>query len=382
MSGFESIQVQGFRRLLGFSVILRQLNVLIGANGVGKTSLLEVFSLLGAAANGRLEPTLAAMGGLSEVMTRDRATSLVFKLRMPSPGHAPLDYYLQLAPMARSYGIVDELLSQRTDPRKTGPFRHIQASGADVRYSTPTQTGLLRPTWEHNPFETALSQVPKMYEEPERFRSRLGSAAFYGVMDVSTRSPVRLPQPMRPVTIPSPTGDDLVPYLYNLRETDPDRFETLTDTLRAAFPDFERLSFPPVATGTLSMTWKDVNFGTPLYMHQLSEGTLRFLWLTALLLSRHLPTVLLIDEPEVSLHPQLLRLVVALMREASQRTQLIVATHSDRFIRFLEPGEVLVCDAVDGETLMTRADSLDLGAWLADYSLDELWMMNVIGGRP
>jgi len=90
----------------------------------------------------------------------------------------------------------------------------------------------------------------------------------------------------------------------------------------------------------------------------------------------------LIDEPEVSLHPELLRLLADLMREASKRTQLIVATHSDRLIRFLKPEEVLVCDAEDGQTSVTWADKLDLEKWLAEYSLDEIWAMNLIGGRP
>jgi predicted ATPase len=181
--------------------------------------------------------------------------------------------------------------------------------------------------------------------------------------------------------MPGSNGEDLVSCLYYLRETDPDRFEIVEDTLAAAFPDFERLGFPPVAAGTLAMTWKDKNFSKPLYMHQLSEGTLRFLWLVTLLQSRDLTAVTLIDEPEVSLHPELLKLLADLMREASQRTQLIVATHSDRLIRFLEPNEVLVCDAEDGLATMTWADSLDLEKWLEDYSLDELWAMNVIGGR-
>lgn len=137
-----------------------------------------------------------------------------------------------------------------------------------------------------------------------------------------------------------------------------------------------------MAAGTLAMTWKERNFSHPFYMHQLSEGTLRFLWLITLLQSRDLTAVTLIDEPEVSLHPELLQMLADAMREASQRTQLIVATHSDRLIRFLEPKEVLVCDAEDGLTTLTWADTIDLEHWLADYTLDQLWAMNIIGGRP
>ncbi len=92
--------------------------------------------------------------------------------------------------------------------------------------------------------------------------------------------------------------------------------------------------------------------------------------------------VTLIDEPEVSLHPELLQQLAHAMREASQRTQLIVATHSDRLIGFLEPKEVLVCNTEDRLTTLTWADSIELEHWLKDYSLDRLWAMNIIGGRP
>ena len=106
-------------------------------------------------------------------------------------------------------------------------------------------------------------------------------------------------------------------------------------------------------------------------MHQLSEGTLRFLWLATLLQSPSLTALTLLDEPEVSLHPELLSLLAELMQEASSRTQLVVATHSDRLIRFLQPKEVVVMDAdEDGMTTMKWADELDLDAWLKDFPLD------------
>ncbi len=193
---------------------------------------------------------------------------------------------------------------------------------------------------------------------------------------------MRQPQDMRPAKLPGANGEDLVSCLYDLRETDSDHFEMVEDTLAAAFPDFEKPSFPPVEAGRLSMTWKDKNFSKPIYVHELSEGTLRFLWLVTLLQSRELTAITLIDEPEVSLHPDLLRLLADLMREASKRTQLIVATHSDRLIRFLKPEEVLICDAEDGLMTVTWADKLDLEQWLAEYSLDEVWAMNLMGGRP
>jgi predicted ATPase len=384
MNTFEQITIEGFRRLFSASVDMRPLTVMIGANGVGKTSFLEIFSLLAESAKGQLQSKLSELSGLNQMVTRDKADSVAIALSMPVQNQEPLRYFLKLVTKGQFYEISQETLTQQRNPNADRPFNYIDSRGFDIKYYSTEDQKLLRPNWEHNPLETSLSQVPKMYQEPETLRKRLASCSFYRSweLNLSSKSPVRLPQPMRPATLPGANGEDLVSCLYYLRETDTERFEILEDTLAAAFPDFERLGFPPVAAGTLAMTWKDKNFREPLYMDQLSEGTLRFLWLVTLLQSRALSAVTLIDEPEVSLHPELLRLLAHVMREATQRTQLIVATHSDRLIRFLDPQEMLVCDFEDGLTTMTWGDSMDLDHWLEDYSLDQLWAMNIIGGRP
>lgn len=187
---------------------------------------------------------------------------------------------------------------------------------------------------------------------------------------------------MRPTSLPGADGEDLVACLYSLRESNRDRFEAITDTLSAAFSSFERIDLPLAAAGLLSLAWKDRNYKQPFFAHQLSEGNLRFLWLVTLLQSPDLPTITMIDEPEVSLHPEMLRILAELMREATERTQLIVATHSDRFVRFLKPEELIICDmSKDGGSTLTRGSDLDLEAWLDDYSLDELWSLGRLGSR-
>ena len=383
MNSFERITIEGYRRLFNVQVDMRNrpLTVMIGANGAGKTSLLEIFSLLAASANAQLANKISELGGLPDIVTRDRANSIAISSSMSVPGYAPLDYQLEVALKGFTHEIARETLTEN-NPLVLEPFKHIDSLGLDVKYFNFEDEKLLRPNWEHNPLETSLAQVPKMYQEPENLRKRLASCAFYGALNVDPKSPIRLPQSMRPATLPGANGEDLVSCLYYLRETDPEKFEIIEDTLAAAFPDFERLAFPPVAAGTITMTWKDKNFSKPIYMHQLSEGTLRFLWLVTLLQSPDLTAVTLIDEPEVSLHPELLRLLAGVMREASQKTQLIVATHSDRLIHFLHPEEVLICDTEDGLTTMRWGDSFDLKHWLEEYSLDQLWAMNLIGGRP
>lgn len=360
MNTFEHITIEGFRRLFSVSVDMRPLTVMIGANGVGKTSLLETFSLLAESAKGQLQSKISELSGLNQMVTRDKADSVAISLSMPVQNQEPLRYFLKLVTKGQFYEMGQETLTQQRDPSADRPLKYIDSRGLDIKYFSTDDQKLLRPNWEHSPLETSLSQVPKMYQEPEALRKKLASCSFYRSweLNLAPKSPVRLPQPMRPAKLPGTNGEDLVSCLYYLRETDPDRFEIVEDTLAAAFPDFERLGFPPVAAGTLAMTWKDRNFREPLYMDQLSEGTLRFLWLVTLLQSRDLSAVTLIDEPEVSLHPELLRLLAHVMREAAQRTQLIVATHSDRLIRFLEPKEVLIFNSEDGLTTVSWGDSM------------------------
>jgi len=382
MERFENISIRGFRRLRQVDLEMRDLVVMIGANGAGKTSFLDVLSVLAASANGNLPKTLQSKGGLNQILTRGKASELEIAVSMKVPDRQPLKYDLTLSPKGVSYEISKETLTQQNNPTAPEPFKYIESYGLDIRYFSQLERKLLPPDWEHDHLETSLSQVPKMYREPESLRKALASCTYYGALDVSENSPIRLPQAMRPAKLPGASGEDLVSCLYDLRETDRDRFEMVEDVISIAFPDFERLNFPPVAAGTISMTWTDKNFSQPIYVHELSEGTLRFLWLVTLLQSQSLTTITLLDEPEISLHPELLRHLVYLMREASKHTQLIVATHSDRLIRFLEPREVLICDLEEGDARMTWADTLDLDKWLEDYSLDQVWAMNLMGGRP
>ena len=378
---FGKLRIRGFRRLLDVSLELRPLTVLIGANGCGKTSVLDVLTLLANSAQGRLASTISEMSGLPNIITYDRAEELELGISMDVQGHDPLDYQLCLRQHGIGYMIREEALLQKKKGHAK-PFLHISSSDASVKYYDPLQSRLSAPTWQHNSVETSLSQVPKMFQQPEEFRRRLASSTFYHVLNVDPRSPVRSPQAMAPAELPGRSGEDLVSSLFYLRETNRDRFELIEAILRTAFPRFERLEFPPVAAGTLGLAWREKGLSKALYAHQLSEGTLRFLWLTALLQSPGLTALTLLDEPEVSLHPELLSLLADQLRDASNRSQIVVATHSDTLIRFLEPKEVVVCDSDDdGMTTLVRANELNLDQWLKEYSLDELWRNGRLGAR-
>ncbi len=170
--------------------------------------------------------------------------------------------------------------------------------------------------------------------------------------------------------------------LYNMRTNEPELYERLAVVIAQAFPGFGQLEFPVVGAGLVTMAWYDKCCRQPFYPNQLSEGTLRFLWLMTLLMTSPSASVLIIDEPETSLHPELVRLIALMLEEVALETQLIVTTHSSDLIGWLQPDEVLIADKEDGKTRFTWADTLNLDAWLAEYTLRDLWLMGNLGGRP
>jgi predicted ATPase len=356
---------------------MRPMMGLIGANGVGKTSFMDALSLLAASARGSLNQHLNEMGGIFSVLTRNHSAGIDLMAEVNYPKEEALKYILQVAPRFPGYYISQEYLAQE----RSGIFQYIRSENGVVQHCG-SDGRLVKAESAHNDQESALSQVPRVFLQMAHIWRTLSTATQYHVLNVSRMAPIKVPQQLRPAALPGRDGEDLAPFLYSLRETSHERFVAVEDALRAAFPGFESLSFPVVAAGMIAMTWKDKSFRNPFHMSELSEGTLRFLWLASLLQSPSLSTITMIDEPEVSLHPELLALLADLMREASNRTQIIVATHSDRLVRFLEPKEIMVMDIEeDGASSMSWADSLDIEAWLAEYSLDEAWQMGVIGGR-
>jgi predicted ATPase len=385
--GFSRLQVSGYRRLKKLDLELRPLNVLIGANGVGKSSILEVMSLLAASADGRLKSAVSEVGGFEGLITADsRISEIGFALEKDFAEIPRVKYELKLSRGAiGGYILMRELLADRpfNDPGPEKIWNRLFESDGENLNGRIVGEGIIKIMGSPKNGETVLSQLPRNQHEGELLRNLLAASnAVYHPIDTSRRAPIRLPQPVQPAQTPGTDGSLLVGSLYNMRENEPDRFEAVEDALRAAFPTFERLLFPAVASGVLSLNWRERDFKNAFYPSQLSDGTLRFLWLTTLLQSRELGAVTMIDEPEVSLHPEMLRILADLMREASQRTQLIVATHSDRFVRFLEPDELVVCDiAEDGGMEAKRGSELDLDEWLKDYTLDQLWSMGRLGGR-
>lgn len=380
------LQIKGYRSLADVSVSLRPLMVMIGPNGSGKSSVLELFQLLRDATQEELAKSLARLGGLNAILSKltppADALMLELKVNVESPKSAdPMHYTIELTPTSVGYSIASERLEWRFDVTKPDPFHYINAQGGRVSYRGPDATRAFTPDWEYDRAELALAQIPRLYMEPDALRVLLSKTDFFSFLDVGRRAVVRLPQALTPAKRPGANGENLYSALYNLRAEVPRIYDRIQDVLRAAFPGFLRLEFPVVGAGQVTLAWHQESLATPLYPSDLSEGTLRFLWLVAVLLSPEPAALTLIDEPEVSLHPELIRLLAGLLQDAALRGMVMVATHSADLIRWLQPNEILVLDKADGQTHVSWADEMNLDEWLKEYSLSDLWQMGTLGGR-
>lgn len=194
-----------------------------------------------------------------------------------------------------------------------------------------------------------------------------------------------------------PDAGNLPAFLYMLRARHPQSYKLIRGAVRRIFPRFKDFALrpSPLNPDKIVLEWQEHDSDCSYGPHQLSDGTLRFMCLATLLLQPNLPSILLIDEPELGLHPSALTILAGLVRSASGRAQLILTTQSVSFLDEFEPEEIITVERIDstapsagdfryglGESVFRRHDGDSLREWLNAYSLGELWEMNVLGGRP
>ena len=176
-------------------------------------------------------------------------------------------------------------------------------------------------------------------------------------------------------------GANLGPFLLRLRENEPAEYQRIVETVRLVFPLFADFVLNPVGRSVL-LQWRERGQDVVFSSYQASDGLLRFFALAALLLQPDstMPDVLLIDEPELGLHPHALEVLAGLLQKASVESQVIVSTQSAPLLSQFDPQDVVTVDRKDGESVFRRLDETELSAWLQDYTLGELWQKNYIEG--
>lgn len=363
MHPLKKIRVAGYKSIRDQEVELSALNLLIGANGAGKSNFISIFRLLNSLVNSNLQLTIAREGGPDQLLHFGRKATdhLTLDLRF-----GPDRYSCRLEPTAGNSLIFasEEIVHQYT------------TTGYD--YDVPlgvghAETQLVNEAQRHGPSSIAAYVVAA-------FRSW----SVYHFHDTSYSAKVKLTADVGDNLQLRPDAANLAAFLYLLQETQPQYFQNIQDVVRLVAPFFDAFALRPDRHNEdkIRLEWKECGSSAYFNAHALSDGTLRFICLATLLLQPDLPTTVVIDEPELGLHPYAVTLLASMLRSAAARTQLVVSTQSVTLVNQFSPEELLVVDRVGSESVFRRLGEDDTARWLEDYSLGELWEKNLLGGRP
>jgi predicted ATPase len=368
----DSITVSGFRSIASVkSPPLRPINVIIGANGSGKSNFVGVFSFLHAIREGRLQEYVRRAGGAEQLLHFGSRTTSLIHLEL-SFGDGVNYYSLSLVPTD------DDTLYPHDETAYY--FDRSRYAARAARDLFPRESG--REAGISDPEAQPIGAQPIA----RWVWHRLGLWRVYHMHDTSSDSPMRKTAQVNDNHFLRPDGANLPAFLYLLQRKHPESYRLIRATVQRVAPFFDDFLLQPDSLNTeaIRLAWKhkvsDQYFGASA----LSDGSLRFIALATLFLQPEAlrPSVILVDEPELGLHPNAITLLAALAKQASVQTQVILSTQSSLLLDHFQPEDVLVADRVNDGTRLTRLDPERLAEWLEDYSLGQLWEKNEFGGRP
>lgn len=362
----DYITVKGFKSISSIEKMkLRPVNVVIGPNGSGKSNFIGVFSFLHAIREGRLQDYVRKAGGAEQLLHFGSKKTEEIKIHMSFKGGIN-EYRLSLKPST------DDSLYPSTE------IAFFRAEGYPNPYNE-----VLPP--RENGREAGISN-PDLKGTADWVRTRLGQWRLYHVHDTSDTSPMRKTAQLNDNAYLRSDGSNLPAFLYLLQAKHPETYSLIRRSVQRMAPFFDdfTLSPDPLNENTIRLAWKHKNSDQYFGASALSDGTLRFITLASLLLQpiQYLPSIILVDEPELGLHPSAITLLASMVKQASQKTQVILSTQSSLLLDHFQPEDVLVAERVDGGTAFSRLDPDRYSSWLEDYSLGQLWEKNELGGRP
>jgi predicted ATPase len=401
MEGKRLIEKIRLRNILSFGdkgeeIELRPLNVIIGQNASGKSNFIQIIKLLKDAANGYLVSSIRNNGGIDEYLWKgslgfplaEISLSISFeKIRQDS-----ICYTLKFTKSGQYFELIEEeIVPVLKKDDKDFYYRNKNGNVEIVRW------GKLKEEWEEeinrelqtvdkkdlNAEMSVLSQFsdPINYQVINAISDSFSEIRIFKDWEFNFNRPPRRPiETNNPSNFLSENGENLALVLssfqHNIR-----LFKEIVTYLRKFYNRLEKLQTIP-QTGTEQIYFQETGLEKLVSAYRFSDGTLRYLCLLAILCHPEPPPLICIEEPETGLHPDILPTIAELMIEASQRTQLIVTTHSDILVSaFSEhPEAVLVCEKDEDGTHFKRLEKDKLKSWLDEYSLGDLWLKGEIGG--
>ncbi|MBL7224024.1 MAG: AAA family ATPase [Candidatus Brocadiae bacterium] len=349
MNRLKRIQVRGYKSIRKMDLELGQINVLIGANAAGKSNFVSLFRLLRA-----------------RVADDPTAKGSEFHEYVEGCGGAnALLYY-----GAKTTQVMEFTLEFEVCPK---PYHWLLKWAIQDAFTETEHDDLVQPSRGTGKLEPVVEQC-----------------RVFQFHDTSPAARIRINQYINDNRGLASDGGNLAAFLYMLQETQGEYYRRILDTIRDVAPHFGDFELAPHRRNadTIRLDWREAGSEYLFGPHQLPDGLLRFMALATLLLQPNdtLPEIVIIDEPELGLHPYAINVLGGLVRKAAAHCQLILATQSVNLLDQFEPEHIVTVERhrLDGqyESVFRRVDPGELAEWLEEYSLSELWEKNVIGGRP
>ena len=369
----ERLELSGYKSIRGAALEFTKLNVLIGANGTGKSNLVSFFALLSAALDAKLNVYVGRHGGPNALLhfgtqrTSEIAVAATVRtaagtgvLHQRLGFRAPDSLFYSTIPASDERNEVGVLFASGWPPQD----ERLDEPHCKVEIITgPKHPGAI-------PIYDALKD----------------GVATYHLVDTSLTSPIRTEGYVEDNKRLNSDGGNLAAVLYRYKRTKERAYRRIRSTVQKVVPSFDDFVLEPreLNPRNILLNWRQLGKDYLFGPHQFSDGALRAISLIALFQQPEdeLPNLIVVDEPELGLHPQAMLIVAGLMRAASTHAQVVLATQSPTFLDHFNPEEVIVVEEKDQASQYRRVTAEELQEWLQQYSLGELWQKNVLGGGP
>ena len=363
----KSIRVEGFKSIKKLDLPMRDINILIGANGAGKTNLISLFTFLSHLSQGKLQQYIKTEGGAERFFHFGTRNTERIKLDLEIGNNG---YNVEFLPNRDDDSLVFDVESCRlVDSPGKSPW---------PLYSRKGESGLAT--------EDLSDQPVKYYT-----KKYLDQCRVYHFHDTSSQAGFKTRKPLDDYYYLEENAANIAPFLYDLKTSRDDEdqrsYEQIVCAVQSVTPFFHDFYLEPTGKRgdkNILLRWEHANHGSPFSANILSDGTARFICLATLLLqpeSRR-PDTIILDEPELGLHPAALCVLADIIRSISVETQVICSTQSVVFANFFSPEDFIVTELKDGVSVFKRLEREQVEQWLDEYGMGEIWSKNLIGGRP
>ncbi len=365
MSTLDWVSIDGFRSIAkADKLALLSINVLIGANGSGKSNFINLFSFLREIRDGRLQQYVAISGGADRVLHFGSRRTSCLVIALSFDGQAN-QYRLVLSP---------------TDDGTLVPTAESVIFWNKDAYTSPHETALPPAQREAGISRIQSSSVARYVQ------NHLDGWRVYHFDDTSGTAPLKRSAQLADNQFLRTDGSNLPAFLFRLKERFAGDYMLIRGVIQRVAPFFDDFVLAPSALNSevIRLEWRHKGSDAFFDASSLSDGTLRFIALATLFLQPIVlrPSVILVDEPELGLHPYAVALLASMVKQAAVETQIILSTQSSLLLDNFEPEDILVANRIAGGTKIERLNNDPLESWLEKYSLGQLWEAGDLQGRP